>query len=154
VRTIRRPRLLGLLLALALVEAAGGGPAAGAFEVYCQPTGVNSLACQRLDEAGTGRMLTCMDDPSNIRTCTSPDGEGHTCVRSRGNVFSCESPTDGSPETSRCQFTGQGVYACQHDPPPPPQALPVVGPIEEGDDAVEDEETDFDADLMLDGLDD
>ncbi len=156
-RALRQGRILAPLLGLALGWAANP-PAARAFEVYCVTAGVNSLACQRLDEVGTGKVVTCVDDVSNIRTCTTPEGEVRSCVRSRGNVFSCEKPVDGSAERSRCQATGSGVYACDQLPQPAPQALPVVGPLEEDEslDGELDEDLDGDLDrtLMRDGLDD
>lgn len=149
-------RRLGPLLALPL-GGAGGILAATAFEVYCESAGVNLLACQRLDETGSGRAVVCVDSPPNSRTCTTPNGEPHTCVRSRGNVFTCEQPLDGSSEHSDCLATGKGVYACEHDPHPPPRALPMGGALK--GDAVEDDDNviddaDLDHDLGLDDLDD
>jgi hypothetical protein len=156
-RALRKGGILAPLLGLALGGAANP-PAARAFEVYCVPAGVNTLACQRLDEVGTSQVVTCVDDVSNIRTCTTPEGEVRSCVRSRGNVFSCEKPVDGSAERSRCQATGSGVYACDQLPQPAPQALPVVGPLEEDGPLDGDPDQDLDGDLdrtlMRDGLDD
>lgn len=138
-----RRRRLGPLLGLALGWA-GGIPAVGAFEVYCESTGVNTIGCQRLDEAGSGKVVICVENPSNTRTCTTPGGEVRTCVRSRGNVFSCEKPVDGTAERSRCQFTGRGVYACEKHPKPPPQALPVGGPRLDDVNVIDDADLDHD----------
>jgi hypothetical protein len=151
VRASGRRRRLGPLLGLAL----GGAftiPAGGAFEVYCESTGVNTIGCQRLDEAGSGQVMICVENLSNTRTCTTPEGQVRTCVRSRGNVFSCETPVDGSPDRSRCQFTGSGMYACEKHPKAPQQALPVGGSSVDDDNVVDD--ADLDHDLFLDDLND
>ena len=133
--------MLGPLLGLALGWA-GGIPAVGAFEVYCEVTGGNTIGCQRLDGGGSGRLMICVDNLFNTRTCTTPEGQVRTCVRSSGNVFSCETPVDGSPDRSRCQFTGRGVYACEKHPKPPPQALPVGGSSVDDDNVIDDADLD------------
>lgn len=99
-----------------------------AFEIFCVEGGDGTLSCQRLDDGQAA--ILCVDSPSGVRSCTSPDGVESTCVRSRGNVYSCATADGGAPDTTRCQLTAAGTWACdppaaRPDPllPPPPGVM-------------------------------
>jgi hypothetical protein len=95
-----------------------------AFEIYCVDGGDGTLTCQRLDDGGAA--IVCVDSPSGVRTCTSPDGVVSTCVRSRGAVYSCAAG-DGDPaDSTRCQLTGQGTWICAPPGERPDPLLPTA----------------------------
>ena len=144
-------RIFGAVLLGLALGGAGSLPPAGAFEVYCVAAGVNTLSCQRLDTLDSKQTVLCVDSLADTRSCSFPDGKVRTCVRSRGNVFSCEKPSEGAPERSRCQLTGRGVYDCQHAPGRLKPSLPLEGPDEDLDPPFEE---DLDSDLILHGLED
>lgn len=100
-----------MALGAALITALAAPFPAQGFEIYCEAARGNTLSCRRLDNGSDA--IVCVDSPSGVRSCTTAEGQQRTCIRSRGNVYSCDADEQGLDNPTQCQFTGDGTWDCR-----------------------------------------